>query len=118
VVAGDLRLFERFKMLLLNGTPTEATMAIDSAGRPFPLIKVVAELLRFVKADALRELSNAVPQPVTADQARCALVHAAFSVSLRRLAAASADKFARAPAPDPPAGAVGRHRSGHLVGRG
>ncbi len=70
VPARDLQLFQRFKMLLLNGTPTEATMAFDSAGRPFPLIKLVAELLRFVSSEALRELSMAVPKPVTADQAR------------------------------------------------
>ncbi len=83
VAAGDLRLFERFKMMLLNGTPTEATMAIDTSGRPFPLMKVVEELLRFVSSEALRELCKAVPKPVTADQARRAARATAPALRLR-----------------------------------
>ena len=57
-------------MQLLDGTPNESTNALDSYGRPFPLIKVVTELLRFVKCEAMQELSNAVPNQMTVDKVR------------------------------------------------
>ena len=98
-----LTLFERFKMLLLKGTPNEKTLVNDSRGRPFPLLRVVAELLSFVKREALKELSNAMPHPVTAAQVRWVItVPAVWSDEAKgfmRLAALHAGCGARGPRP-------------------
>lgn len=57
-------------MLLLHGSPNERTKALDSAGRPHPLVAVVSAVLAYVKDEALNFLRHATPTPVTADQVR------------------------------------------------